>query len=88
MALRQTAGQNRWILLCARTKKNTVANSLLATTYLGPKMDLEVGPVVFDMNTVPIHICLMRKSLILSLCGVKYWVETAWKNGRQGSEIV
>lgn len=64
-------------LTLRQDSKNTVANSLLATTYFGPKMDLEVGPVVFDMNTVPIHICHIRKSLTLLLCcGVKYWVET------------
>lgn len=75
-------------LTLSQDSKNTVANSLLATTYLGPKMDLEGGPVVFDMNTVPIHICLMRKSLTLPLCtGVKCWVETVWKKGHQGSKI-
>lgn len=64
-------------LTLRQDSKNTVANSLLATTYLGPKMDLEVGPVVFDMNIVPIQISFMRKSLTLSLCcGVKCWVET------------
>lgn len=35
-------------LTLRQDSKNTVANSLLATTYLGPKMDLEVRPVVFE----------------------------------------
>lgn len=42
-------------LALRQNSKNTVANSLLATTYFGPKMDLEVGPVVFDRNTAPLH---------------------------------
>lgn len=73
-------------LTLRQDSKTTVANSLLATTYLGPKMDLEVKPVVFEYCS---YSYLPHEKIINSVTysGVKYWVENVGKYDHQGNEI-